>query len=80
MTIKIKGIEMPQSCAECPFLVSEETTCTYKGMRIGGKCRVLPVRDLEGEEIGYQVIYKNANHIENYTKERSSLCPLVEDK
>lgn len=63
MAVRIE-IDMPKSCRECPLceIISE---CL-------GKCKVLPIRDLDGDIIDRQrVVF----YIE---KERSSHCPMKE--
>ena len=43
------------------------------GFPIGGKCKALPIKDLNGKTISYQTV-GTIKEIEN--KERSKHCPL----
>ena len=78
MTIKI-DMEMPEVCAKCPlFKKSEDQDVVFlMGLPLNGKCKALPIKDLDGDIISYQTV-GTANEI--ICKERSKHCPLKECK
>ena len=47
------------------------------GLPLNGKCKALPIKDLDGDIISYQTV-GTANEI--ICKERSKHCPLKECK
>ena len=74
MAVKI-DMDMPKSCWDCPFLMESEKTFIYMGIRVGGKCKFLPIKDLEGEVVTHQtVVTKELIDAESRYKN----CPLKE--
>lgn len=74
MTVKI-DMDMPEVCAKCPlFKKSEDQDVVFlMGLPLGGQCKALPIKDLDGKIISYQTV-STINEITN--KERSKHCPL----
>ena len=68
-------MEMPKSCSECEFYIG------YNGaMSIGDKCKRLPIKDMDGDFIDYQVICKTLDKARKLLKSRDKKCPLQEVK
>lgn len=65
MAVKI-DMDMPKGCQECPLC--EMISASY------GKCKVLPIRDLDGDIIDMQRV------VFLIEKERSVHCPMKEIK
>lgn len=78
MQVKI-DMEMPEVCARCPlFKKPDGQDVTFlMGLPLNGKCKALPIKDLDGDIISYQTV-GTANEI--ICKERSKHCPLKECK
>ena len=75
MPVKI-DMEMPEVCAKCPFF-EKLKDLFLMGLPLNGKCKALPIKDLDGDIISYQTV-GTANEI--ICKERSKHCPLKECK
>ena len=67
---------MPEVCAKCAFLekLKDQGVAFFMGLPINGKCKALPIKDLDGDIISYQTV-GTINEITN--KERSKHCPLI---
>ena len=78
MTIKI-DMEMPEVCAKCPFFekLKDQSVAFFMGLPLNGKCKALPIKDLDGDIISYQIV-GTANEI--ICQERRKHCPLNECK
>ena len=78
MSVKI-DMEMPEVCAKCPFFekLKDQGVAFFMGLPLNGKCKALPIKDLDGDIISYQTV-GTANEI--ICKERSKHCPLEECK
>lgn len=74
MTVKI-DMEMPNSCRECEFYIEYNHSVS-----IGSKCRRLPIKDMDGDLIDYQVICKNWDKAQKLSESRDKRCPLQEVK
>ena len=74
MPVKI-DIDMPKVCANCPLYKEPEDKeiIYFMGFPIGGQCKVLSIKDLDGKIISYQTV-STINEIKN--RERSKHCPL----
>ena len=76
MPVKIE-MDMPKVCVNCPLYKKPdgERIIYFMGFPIGGKCKALPIKDLNGKTISYQTVgtIKEIEH-----KERSKHCPLKE--
>ena len=74
MPVKI-DMDMPKVCANCPLYKNPEDKeiIYFMGFPIGGKCKALPIKDLNGKTISYQTV-GTIKEITN--KERSKHCPL----
>ena len=76
MPVKI-DMDMPKVCANCPLYKEPEDKeiIYFMGFPIGGKCKALPIKDLNGKTISYQTVgtIKEIEH-----EERSKHCPLKE--
>ena len=78
MTVKI-DMEMPEVCAKCPLFKKPEgqNVALIMGLPFNGQCKVLPIKDLDGNIISYQTV-STINEITN--KKRNKHCPLKECK
>lgn len=73
--IKI-DMEMPENCGECEFYIEGNSG----RVSIGGKCKRLPIRDMDGDLIDYQVICKTWDQTQKLLEGRNKKCPLQEVK
>ena len=70
-------MEMPKSCLNCDFYINGNSGFMLYGVRIGGKCKMLPIKDMDGEIIDYQNICKNGKQIKKILEGcRDKRCPL----
>lgn len=72
--IKI-DMEMPKNCRECEFYI-----VVNEAVHIGSKCKRLPIKDMDGDLIDYQVICKNWDKARKLSEVRDQKCPLQEVK
>lgn len=74
-------MEMPKICSECPcFEISGNERWSYmcwKGVPLGGVCKALPIKDMDGNIIAWQKV-SSRQEIEEVV--RSKHCPLQEVK
>lgn len=74
-------IPMPKTCSECPCFeisVNERGSYTcWKGVPLGGVCKALPIKDMDGNIIDWQKV-SSRQEIEEGV--RSKHCPLKEVK
>ena len=70
---------MPEECAKRQIFekLKDQGVAFFMGLPLNGKCKALPIKDLDGDIISYQTV-GTANEITN--KERSKHCPLKECK
>lgn len=74
-------MDMPKSCLDCDFYTNGDSNFLWYGVRIGGKCKRLPIKDMDGEVIGYQNICKNGKQAKKLLEGcRDKRCPLQEVK
>lgn len=77
--VMIEGMEMPKSCLDCDFYINGDSGFLLYGVRIGGKCKRLPIKDMDGEVIDYQNICKDGEQAQELLKgNRDKRCPLKE--
>ena len=77
MKVKIE-IEAPEMCCDCPLFEMETHDGRYfawMGAPLGGKCKVLPIKDFNGNVVDYQNV-STREEIEEHR--RSKHCPLKE--
>ena len=79
MPVKIE-MEMPKSCLDCVFYINGNSNFLLYGVRIGGKCKRLPIKDMDGEVIDYQTICKDGAQAQELLEGRNKRCPLQEVK
>jgi len=75
--IKI-DMEMPKVCHRCPLYIEGESGILMYGVRLGGKCKVLPIKDMEGHTVDYQTVIRTGSDVEREV--RYPKCPLQEVK
>lgn len=74
MAVRI-DIGMPRVCWECPCIEEEKNSYMYLGAIVGSKCRLLPIKDMEGNIIAHQtVVFRD----EIESQKRYKYCPLKE--
>ena len=73
--IKI-DMEMPKSCSECEFCIGYNNSA----VSIGDKCKRLPIKDVDGDFVDYQVICKSLDQAQKLLEGRYTKCPLQEVK
>ena len=76
MTVKIE-MDMPKICAHCPMFEKGPGAyyVSFMGEPLLGKCKALPIKDLRGTVISYQVV---STRQEIEAERRSEFCPLKE--
>ena len=73
-------MEMPKMCYECPCFeksVIDGRYMAFMGVPLGGYCKALPIRNLDGNIVDWQPVSKR-DEIEK--EERNKHCPLQEVK
>lgn len=68
-------MEMPRSCRECEFYIEHNHSVS-----IGSRCKRLPIKDMDGDLIDYQVICKTLDQARKLLESRDKRCPLQEVK
>ena len=80
MAVKI-NINMPKQCSECPCFEmpcnSDRNYIAWMGVPLCGTCKLLPIKDLDGNTIKWQTV-STREEIEKGV--RSKHCPLKECK
>ena len=72
------NIEMPKVCHKCPFYIEGDSNFLLYGVRLDGKCKALPVKDLEGRAVNYQTVIRTGSDVTRGA--RYPKCPLQEVK
>jgi len=72
------NMDMPGVCQRCPFYIEGDSSFLMYGIRLGGKCRVLPIKDMEGRTVNYQTVIRTGSDVTRGA--RYSKCPLQEVK
>ena len=79
MAIKL-DIDMPKMCCDCPCFEPNVIDGKYRawmGVPLGGHCKALPIKNLDGTIVDWQPVSKR----EEIEKEvRNEHCPLKECK
>ena len=74
-------MDMPKNCLECDFYANGDSNFLWYGVKLGGKCKRLPIKDMDGDVVGYQVVCKNGRQAgELRSGKRYKYCPLKECK
>lgn len=69
-------MEMPKSCSECEFCMRHNDSA----MSMSDRCKRLPIKDMDGDVIDYQVICKSLDQAQKLLEGRNKKCPLREVK
>lgn len=69
-------MKMPKSCSECEFCIGYSNGA----VSIGDRCKGLPIKDMDGDFIDYQVICKSLDQAKKLLEGRNKNCPLQEVK
>lgn len=77
MAVKI-DMDMPKVCHRCPFYIEGDSGILMYGVRLEGKCKALPVKDMEGHTVSYQTVIRSGS--EAARGARYPKCPLKECK
>lgn len=70
------NMDMPKVCHKCPFYIEGDSGILMYGVRLGGKCKVLPIKDMEGRTVDYQMVLRNGADAQRGA--RYPKCPLKE--
>ena len=70
------NMEMPKRCLDCDFYINGNSGFMLYGVKIGGKCKMLPIKDMDGEVIDYQSICKDGAQVQELLEGRDKRCPL----
>lgn len=78
--VMIEGMKMPKRCLDCDFYIDGNSDFMLYGVRIGGKCKMLQIKDMDGEVIDYQNICKDGAQAQELLEGCDKRCPLQEVK
>lgn len=72
------NMEMQEVCHKCPFYIEGDSGIFMYGVRLEGKCKALPVKDMERRTVNYQTVIRTGSDVTRGT--RYPKCPLQEVK